>query len=130
MPQVASMSLADGQATPATHVFTRAPSPSANQAVFKDSTAGLLSRARSYLTTLFRPAQNNNAGEKRVYNLVVPFAVTVNGTTTYKNSQVKIEVLTPDDAPEANRKDLAAFTGNFVTSALFKNAVISTDEII
>lgn len=127
MPAQSSISLTDGQATPATHVY--APKGARmnngrNVANWRDGTQTAMV-GKWTVDETYTPATTANP-EKFRYVLKLPTVVTNSSTgqvSSPRFGQVEIQVFLPLDATQAEVNDVHAIAKSFTASTYFQDAI-------
>lgn len=128
MGQIASVSLLDGQNTPATVVFS--PLPTKDGIVtFVDRTGGITA-GMTALKVGYSDASVQRPTVKTRYSVEYPVLGTVDGTLkVVRTLRANVEFVWPDESTDAERKNLYAFTYNGLNHALLKPALRDHDPL-
>lgn len=124
MSAIASITLADGQATPANKTFDvgSAQMGSSTPAIWYEKTAGMFSGYRA-LTMLVR--RSNGSRSTKVSIRVVDPKLNVDNSVNY-STLCNIEFTLPDQCALSDRKDILAFAKNALANAIIVDAVHNT----
>lgn len=131
-----AISLADGQATPVTHVFdprgAKRDPAGKDVAVWRDQSVGIAVGFSSI--TEYHAGKNSNGIEKFRYVIDIPALEQASTGGTFVPPPTKafsdvavIEIFSHERSSEARLKDLVAYVKNFANSAYFLNAVTKRD---
>lgn len=121
MSQIANMTLADGQATPANHTFTVLTAQTGDQpAAWRDiaSSALVLGQYRASMKV------NRSATADKVSIIITMPKLSTDGTSSKVHQNIaNISFVLPDTADVQERKDLLAFAKNMLGNAIVSDAV-------
>lgn len=128
MASAANITINDGQATPVAVTF--APeSVTSDVASFVDRTAGVAIGFRR-LTTSNRFARGASKVNRAKFAVEYPVTTTVNGITTVAYTlRANVDLILPDPATDAERKNLFAFLQNGLSNTLVRGALRDLDPI-
>lgn len=119
MPQIATITIADGQTTPANHNFTPDGIAADGTTTYLDKghgTALAFWKIWTRLRSPIPPSKSNPKGSpvyRHVTRVTVPKVATVNGVETkVGENYANVEFVTLESATEAERSDLFALTLN------------------
>lgn len=129
MGAIASLSLNDGQATPVAHTFNPAGNLNPGGAIFEERTAGVAIGYLRVSTTLKPPS-----GSSKVYRanakVELPVLQTVDGVQQVAYTlRANIEYLIPDQATDAQRKDLHGYALSVLGHSLTRGALRDLDPL-
>lgn len=128
MAQAAALVINDGQATPVATTFnpeTVTPSLS----VFADRAAGVAMAFRRLKLGLSF-ASGKSVVNRAKYSVEIPVTQTVNGITTVAYTlRANLDVILPDAATDAQRKDLYAFLKNGLANSLIQGMLRDLDPV-
>lgn len=128
MAQAAALSILDGQATPVAVVFTpESVTPALSS--FADRSAGIsLAYRRIKVSSSF--ANGKSRVNRNKLSVELPVTSLVNGITMVASTlRANIDVILPDSATDAQRKDLYAFTVNALANTLIRGALRDLDPL-
>lgn len=128
MPQAAAIVLADGQATPVNVTFSP-ERVSPDLSTFSDKSGGVaIGFKRLTLSTLFTNSKRKVNRSRLAVDL--PVISVVNGVSVVAYTlRANVELILPDAATDANRKDLYAYLYNGLNHALVKPALRDLDPL-
>lgn len=128
MAQAASIVINDGQATPVATTF--APeSVTPGLSSFADRTAGIaLGFRRLRVSNSF--ANGKTVVNRSKLSVELPIVSTVNGVATVAYTlRANLDIILPDGATDAQRKDLYAFLKNALANTLVQGALRDLDPL-
>lgn len=128
MAQAAAIVINDGAATPVATTFNpESVTPAVS--VFADRASGTaVSFRRLRVGTSF--ANGKSTVNRAKYSVEIPITQTVNGVTTVAYTlRANVDVILPDGATDAQRKDLFAFLKNGLAHALIQGACRDLDPL-
>lgn len=128
MAAMAPISVNNGAATPVAVVFNP-ENQNSGVTTFADRTSGIALGFRR-LTVSNKFASGSAVVNRAKYAVEVPVLQTVNGVTTLAYTlRANVDVILPDAATDAERKDLYAFLANGLSNALVRGALRDLDPI-
>lgn len=128
MGQIASVSLLDGQNTPATVVFS--PLPTKDGIVTFVDRSGGITAGMTVLKVGYSDASVQRPTVKTRYSVEYPVMGTVDGTLkVIRTLRANVEFVLPDESTDAERKNLYAFAYNGLNHALLKPALRDHDPL-
>lgn len=132
MTAIAALTLADGQATPVNHTFSPAPSAAGTGlARWVDRSGGVALGYPAVTFTMREPSKSSRTFKVSA-KVVIPVleqtsASTATGIqpapTLAYNLLANLEFVMPERSTLAQRKDLLAYTKNYIADAVLQNAV-------
>lgn len=124
MPTMQNLTINDGQTTPAAHTFAVA-NASGSSAEWAEKTAGILN-GYYVLKNEVRKPQNTTGALRNISSLVMPTTATVDGSLkVVRSSSAQVVFNFAQDATDQERKDLVAYTINYLSNAVVKPAIIA-----
>lgn len=128
MAQAAALVINDGQATPVAVTFNpETVSPSLS--VFADRAAGIAMAFRRLKISLAF-ASGKSLVNRAKYSVEIPVTQTVAGVTTVAYTlRANLDVILPDAATDAQRKDLYAFLKNGLANSLIQGMLRDLDPV-
>lgn len=127
MPQVANISIADGKATPVTHVFTAKSAQSGNTPALWKNDAASIQSGKETLTILVKEGKGATSSHVFEALLKLPVVATVNTVdTVIRTSQILIRSNFAPSSTLAERKDARVLAMALLANA---NALDSHDNI-
>lgn len=128
MAQAAALVINDGQATPVATTFNP-ESVTPGLSVFADRTAGIaMAFRRLKLSLAF--AAGKTVVNRAKYSVEIPITNTVGGVTTIAYTlRANLDVILPDAATDAQRKDLYAFLKNGLANTLIQGMLRDLDPV-
>lgn len=130
MPQVASITINDGQATPVAVTFQPEAREDNQVYSFVDRTPGTPVGYRR-LKLGSRPATKGKTVQRQTYTIELPVTKVVDGVTVLSHTlRMNIEEIIPDIATDAQVKDLYAFAYNGLAHATVIKPVMQTREAV
>jgi hypothetical protein len=130
MATIATLSLADGQATPVTHTFTPVGIKNAI-ATWKDKSGGVPAGYPTITYALREPTKVYPA-YKVATKIALPTLETSPSflvpTKAYE-CLLSIEAVLPDRCTDQNRKDLYAYGVNLLANAILSNGIKNTEAV-
>lgn len=128
MAQAAAIVINDGQATPVATTF--APEQvTPVLSTFADRASGVAASFRRLkVSTAF--ANSKSKVNRAKLSVEIPVASVVNGVTTVAYTlRANLDIILPDGATDAQRKDLLAFLKNSLANALVQGALRDLDPL-
>lgn len=126
MPAFSTITLADGQSTPANHTFTPV-SLSEGLAVWNDR-AKSVQLEQPYITAKTTRGRSQAAMTRQTFTLNVPSFNSVEGKLV-NTVGARIEILLPGNSSQAQRDDIAAYVKNFASSSTFSAMVKNMEGV-
>lgn len=127
MAQAASITLADGQATPVNVTFNP-ESVTPALSVFADRTAGTSSGFRRL--KIRNKFAGPNGANRAQFDVEYPVLEVVSGVSVLTRTlRAKIELILPDGCTDAERKNLYAFVRNGLANTLIQGAMRDYDPL-
>lgn len=128
MAQASAITINDGQATPVAVTFNpEAVTPALSS--FADRSAGIaLGFRRLQVRNTF--ANGKSTVNRSKFSVAVPVTQVVNGVTSVAYTlRANVDIILPDGATDANRKDLYAFLKNGLAHSLVQGAMRDLDPL-
>lgn len=128
MAQAAAISINDGQATPVAITFNP-ESVTPGLSSFADRTSGIaLAFRRIKVSNSF--ANGKTKVNRSKLSIEFPVTQSVNGITSVAYTlRANLDIILPDGATDAQRKDLYAFAKNALSNALIQGALRDLDPL-
>lgn len=128
MAQAAALVINDGQATPVATTF--APeSVTPGLSSFADRSAGIALGFRR-VTVSNTMANGKSTVNKARFSVAVPVTQVISGVTTVAYTlRANLDIILPDGATDAQRKDLYAFLKNGLSNTLIQGALRDLDPL-
>lgn len=137
MSAIASMTLADGQATPVNHTFAPVSIDVANVAKWSDRSGGI---ALGFSTVSFSLRSPSKASRNfRLTAKVVTPVLEVTSPSTATGIQpaptlaynliANVDIVLPERSTVAQRKDLIAYLKNYLATTVIQNAVENFEQV-
>lgn len=128
MAQATPLVINDGQATPVATTFNP-ESVTPSLSVFADRTAGIAMAFRRLKLSLSF-ASGKSLVNRAKYSIEIPVTQSVNGVTTVAYTlRANLDVILPDAATDAQRKDLYAFLKNGLANPLIQGMMRDLDPV-
>lgn len=128
MPAAAALTINDGQATPVAVTFSP-ESVTSDVATFADRSAGVaIGFRRVNISNKF--ASGNSKVNRAKLSIDYPVTTLVNGVTTVAYTlRATVDVILPDQATDAERKNLYAFLSNGLANTQLRGALRDLDPL-
>lgn len=129
MGQIAALSLNDGQNSPVAHTFSPAGNLEPGGAKFEERTSGVAIGYIRVSTTLKQPSGNSKVYRANA-KVELPVLMTVDGVQQVAYTlRANIEYLLPDQATDAQRKDLHGYVISVLSHGLTRAAIRDLDPL-
>lgn len=137
MSAIASMTLADGQATPVNHTFAPVGIDQASVAKWADRSGGIALGFPVVSFSLRSPSKGTRSFRLTAKVVTPVLEVTSPSTSTgiqpaptlAYNLIANVDIVLPERSTVAQRKDLVAFLKNYLATATIQNAVESFEQV-
>lgn len=127
MPAYTSYNVNDGQTTPVAHAFAPSGEKDGNTASFFDRSP-TISAAWKKIVHTARMATSANAANRVLISITDPVSGTVDGQTVkIGQNSAKIEFNFRQNALDQEKKDIVAYTINWLSNATVKDGVIKVE---
>lgn len=126
MPAIATLTLNDGQATPAAHTFA-VQGTTGLKATWLEKSAGVAS-GYIKLTDEYREAKSSDGANSRIIGIEFPTVATVNGVTSrVRLSSASVRINYAQNATDQERKDLIAYLIGILNGTTSKAAIYNLE---
>lgn len=126
MPQLAALTLADGQNTPVNRTFSPVTS-NGQKAEWSEKSSGIPSGFQGITLEIRRPTTATGA-HRAIFGMNLPVVATVNGVpTVVRFNTAKLELNFSSASSEQERKDTLAFVKNFLSNASVATAITTLE---
>lgn len=139
MTAIASLTLADGQATPANHTFAPVGIDQASVAKWADRSGGIALGFPIVSFSLRAPAASSKSRVFKLTAKVVTPVLEVTSPSTSTGIQpaptlaynliANVDIALPERSTVAQRKDLIAFLKNYLATAVLQQAVENFEQV-
>jgi hypothetical protein len=137
MSAIASMTLADGQATPANHTFAPVGIDQASVAKWADRSGGIALGFPAVSFSLRSPSKTSRNFRLTAKVVTPVLEVTSPSTSTgiqpaptlAYNLVANVDIVLPERSTVAQRKDLIAFLKNYLATTTIQNAVENFEQV-
>jgi hypothetical protein len=126
MPNLAALTINDGQATPAAHTFA-VENRLGGKAMWADKAPGI-SSGFNRITNEVRMAKSKTGANSNITTWELPTLAVIDGTTQRARvSSAQLRINFAQDATDQERKDAYAYIANFLSNATVKAAIIGQE---
>lgn len=137
MSAIASMTLADGQTTPANHTFAPVGIDGASVAKWADRSGGIALGFPAVSFSLRQPSKGSRSFRLTAKVVTPVLEVTSPSTSTgiqpaptlAYNLIANVDIVLPERSSVAQRKDLIAFLKNYLATTTIQNAVEQFEQV-